>query len=88
MLHLYISLIIFSEPFSIKDFPILFPLNFIKLFAIAPTIIKLSIFFIKEVISPILVEILEPPIIQVVGFFCYFKIILIERISFINNGPA
>ena len=58
-----------SVPFSFKDFPILLPLNFIKLFAMPPIIIKLSTFLIKEIISPILVEIFDPPIIQVVGFF-------------------
>ena len=40
-----------------------------KLLAIAPTMIKLSIFLIKFVITLILVDIFEPPIIQVTGFF-------------------
>ena len=52
---------------SLKDLPISKPLNFKMLFAIPPTKIKLSNLNVKFLISPILVEIFEPPIIQDIG---------------------
>ena len=64
------------------------PLKVKKLLAIAPTIIKLSIFLIKFVITLILVDIFEPPIIQVTGFFIFRITRFIASISFFNNGPA
>ena len=50
------------------DFPILFPVYLIILLAMPPTIIILSNFGNKFLIILILVEIFEPPIIQVMGF--------------------
>ena len=48
------------------------PLNFRKLFAIAPTIIRLSAFSNRLDKIFIFVETFEPPIIQVTGFFFFY----------------
>ena len=45
------------------------PLNFKKLLAIAPTIIRLSVFSDNLDKIFILVDTFEPPIIHVIGFF-------------------
>ena len=52
---------------SLIDFQILIPKNSIKWLAIPPTIIILSNLGIKFLRTLILVESLEPPIIQVIG---------------------
>ena len=48
----------------------------------------LSTFFIRLIITSILEDIFEPPIIQVTGFLLFFVIKFIASISFFNNGPA
>ena len=42
----------------------------------------------KDKITPIFEEILDPPIIQVIGFFLVFIIIFIAFISLTSSGPA
>ena len=59
-----------------------------KLLAIAPTITKLSTFFIKFVITLIFVEIFDPPIMHVTGSFLFLTTRLMASISFFNKGPA
>ena len=72
--------------FQLMIFQPLNPLNIKKLFAIAPTIAILSTFLIKLLITPIFEDTFEPPIIQVIGFFLSFIIMLIASISFLKVG--
>ena len=71
-----------------EDFPILNPLCSIKLLAIAPTIIMLSNFGIKFFITEILVDILDPPIIQVIGFLISEVTFFKAFISISNCKPT
>ena len=77
MLHLFFSanvfifFTVFSDPFSIREAPTFMPLNLRKLFAIAPTITRLSAFSNKLDKIFILVDTFEPPIMQVTGFFLF-----------------
>ena len=73
---------------SNKDFPISKLLYFIKLLAIAPPIIIKSTFLIKLEIKSILVDIFEPPIIQVTGLFDLLKIFSKEFNSLTIVSPA
>ena len=75
-----ISSTILSQFFSLIDFPTLFPKYSIKLLAIPPTIIILSNLGIKFLITLILVEILDPPIIQVIGLVIS-EIILLSALT-------
>ena len=59
-----------------------------KLFAMAPTITMVCIFFIKLLKTPILVEIFDPPIMHETGFSALFVSILITFTSSDNNLPA
>ena len=56
--------------------------------AIAPTIIMFDAFLIKLQMTVILVEIFDPPIIQVTGSFLFLTTVSIAAISFFNKGPA
>ena len=85
---LKISSIAASQFFSFRDFPIGLPLKFKILFAIAPTIIMLSNLGIRFLIRPILVDILDPPTIQVTGFFISVVTFLSALISFSSCKPA
>ena len=78
---------LFSEPFSIREAPTLMPFNFRKLFAMAPTITRLSAISDKLDRIFIFVETFDPPIIQVTGFFLFLIIKSIDLISFAKIGP-
>ena len=65
----------------------MYPLCLIKLLAIAPTIIILSNFEIKFFIILILVEILDPPIMQVTGLVMLDVIFSNALISKSNCNP-
>ena len=58
------------------------------LLAIPPTIIMLLNFGIKFLITPIFVEIFEPPIIQAIGFLISVVIFFSAFISVSNCNPA
>ena len=78
------SSIIESQLTSCIDFPILCPLYLSILLAIPPTITILSNFGIKFLITFILVDILDPPIIQVTGFLISEVILFKALISRFN----
>jgi len=54
----------------------------------APTMIIVSIFFIKLDKTPILVEIFDPPIMQVTGFLAFEVSIFIKFTSSNSKFPA
>ena len=74
----YMLLMMSSVPFSNREAPTFNPLNFKKLFAIAPTIIRLFVFFDKFKRTFILVDTFDPPIIDVTGFFLFLMIKFID----------
>ena len=67
-----------SVSFSINEEPTFNLLNFKKLFAIAPTIIRLSVFLDKFKRTFILVDTFDPPIIDVTGSFLFLIIKFID----------
>ena len=68
--------------------PILKPLKFKILFAIPPTKTKLFNLFVRFLINPIFVDILDPPIMQVIGLSISDVIFFNALISDCSCNPA